>query len=95
MAITTKQLEQIAHLAYLDLDDVARQLKECRAIIEDIEHLQTVDTKHVSPLQHPTSVTQYLRPDNYVIVPNIADLAQSTPAFVDDLYHVPLIMKGS
>ncbi|MCX7091461.1 MAG: aspartyl/glutamyl-tRNA amidotransferase subunit C [Legionellales bacterium] len=95
MAITTKQLEHIAHLAYLDVEDVARQLQECRAIIEDIQHLQTVDTTHVSPLQHPTSVTQYLRPDSRVIVPNIHDLEQTAPEFVDCVYKVPLIMKGS
>jgi aspartyl/glutamyl-tRNA(Asn/Gln) amidotransferase C subunit len=95
MAITTKQLEHIAHLAYLDVENVALQLQKCLAIIKDIEHLQTVDTTHVSPLQHPTSVTQYLRPDSKVIVPKIDDLEQTSPEYADSLYKVPLIMKGS
>lgn len=92
--ISTKQFEHIAHLAYLDYDDVAEQLQKCCAVIENIEHLQSVDTAHISPLQHPTSVTQYLRPDNHVVVPNIQDLAQSAPSFVDNVYRVPLIIKG-
>lgn len=94
MAITTQQLEHIARLAYLDVENVARQLQECRTIIEDIEHLQKVDTTHVSPLQHPTSVTQYLRPDNHVVVPNTDDLSLSASTFIDHFYQVPLIIKG-
>lgn len=94
MAITTKKLEHIARLAYLDIDNLARQLQDCRAIIENIEHLQKVDTSHVSPLHHPTSVTQYLRPDNHVIVPSSDDLARSSSTFIDNFYQVPLIIKG-
>ena len=95
MTITTQQFEQIARLAYLDLDDVANQIDKCRATIENIEHLQTIDTTHVSPMHHPTSVTQYLRPDSNVTSPNIDDLARSAPSFIDNMYTVPLIIKGS
>ena len=94
MAITTKQFEHIARLAYLDLEDVAHQFDKCRAMIKSIEQLQTVDTADVSPLHHPTSVTQYLRPDNHVLKPDIVELAQSSTAFVDGFYSVPLIIKG-
>ena len=82
-------------MAYLDLDDVANQIDKCRATIENIEHLQTIDTTHVSPMHHPTSVTQYLRPDSNVTSPNIDDLARSAPSFIDNMYTVPLIIKGS
>ena len=95
MTITTQQFEHIARLAYLDLDDVANQIDKCRATIENIEHLQTIDTTHVSPMHHPTSVTQYLRPDSNVTSPNIDDLARSAPSFIDNMYTVPLIIKGS
>ena len=95
MTITTEQFERIARLAYLDFDDAAPLLNKCRAVIGDIEHLQTLDTTHVSPMHHPTSVTQYLRPDNHVIKPNIQDLTSSAPEFIDDLYTVPLVIKGS
>lgn len=95
MAITTQQFEHIVRLAYLDLDDVIHLIDQCSVIMANIEQLQTVDTTHVSPLHHPTSVTQYLRPDSHVILPEIDDLAQSAPAFVDNQYTVPLIIKGS
>jgi aspartyl/glutamyl-tRNA(Asn/Gln) amidotransferase C subunit len=95
MAITTQQFEHIVRLAYLDLDDVIHLIDQCRVIMANIEQLQMVDTTHISPLHHPTSVTQYLRPDSHVILPEIDDLAQSAPAFVDNQYTVPLIIKGS
>lgn len=95
MTITTKQFHHIALLAYLDPKDVSSQFNQCTKIIEHIEHLQTVDTSKISPLHHPTSVTQYLRPDNQVIQPKIADLAQCALEFQDDLYTVPLIIKSS
>jgi aspartyl-tRNA(Asn)/glutamyl-tRNA(Gln) amidotransferase subunit C len=95
MAITNQQLEHIVRLVYLDIEDVTHQFDQCRALIETIEHLQTVDTTNISPLHHPTSVTQYLRPDSHVIMPNIADLEKSASAFVDHFYTVPLILKGA
>ena len=94
MTMTTKQFAHIAHLAHLDVEDVAHQFEKCLALIESIEYLKTVDTTHISPLHHPTSVTQYLRPDNQVILPDINDLAQSAAEFVDNFYSVPLIIKG-
>lgn len=94
MAITTEQFEHIARLAYLDLDDVSHQIAACRVTMAQIETLQTVDTAHISPLHHPTSITQFLRPDNHVILPEITDLASCASAFADNLYTVPLIIKG-
>lgn len=94
MAITTKQFEHITRLAYLDQEDVANQFDKCGAMIEGIEQLQTVNVAHISPLHHPTSVTQYLRPDNQVIKPNINELMRHSTTFVDGFYSVPLIIKG-
>ena len=94
MTISIEQFEHIARLAYLDVQDVTDQFERLNMIVQDIEQLQAVNTHKISPLHHPTSMTQYLRPDSDVILPNINDLAQNAPAFVDNLYSVPLIIKG-
>lgn len=94
MAITTEQFAHIVRLAYLDPQDVADQFERCSGIIKDIEQLQSVNTKNISPLHHPTSLTQYLRPDNAVILPDVNDLAINGTTFVDQLFTVPLIIKG-
>lgn len=95
MTIIKKQFEHIANLAYLAPENALEQLESCSAMIHGIETLQTVDTRSITPLHHPTSVTQHLRPDNYVILPNLQDLAQCTPDFEGNFYNVPLIIKGS
>ena len=95
MSITPQQFEYIASLAYLDVEDVKAQYQRCCATMQDIELLQRVDTLHISPMHHPTSVTQYLRPDQHVVLPDIQDLEHSAPDFVDHLYQVPLIIKGA
>lgn len=94
MAITTEQFEHIVQLAYLDPQDIADQFERCSGTIQDIEQLQTVNTSRISPLHHPTSVTQYLRPDSDVILPDVNDLAKNATTFVDNFYTVPLIIKG-
>ncbi|MGV3739963.1 MAG: Asp-tRNA(Asn)/Glu-tRNA(Gln) amidotransferase subunit GatC [Gammaproteobacteria bacterium] len=94
MAITIEQFKHIVQLAYLDPEDVADQLERCSATIKAIEQLQIVDTTRISPLHHPTSITQYLRPDSDVILPDVNDLAKNAPTFIDNFYTVPLIIKG-
>lgn len=95
MTITQKNFKHIVELAYLDFEDVVQQFEKCRATITEIEQLQTVDTSQVSPMHHPSSITQYLRPDNHVMLPKIEDLASTASAFENNLYTVPLILKGS
>lgn len=94
MPLTAKQLENIAMLAYLDPSDVAHQLQKCNAVINSIEGLQSIDTANMTPLYHPTSVTQYVRSDDHIGVPDIHALAQCAPQFEDNLYIVPQVIKG-
>ncbi|MCR9191134.1 MAG: Asp-tRNA(Asn)/Glu-tRNA(Gln) amidotransferase subunit GatC [Gammaproteobacteria bacterium] len=93
MTMTLKQFNQVALLAYLQPQDVAKHLEKCNTVISQIEHLQLIDTSNVSPLNHPTSVTQYLRPDDQIGTPEVQDLAKSAPVFEDNLFIVPQIIK--
>ena len=95
MTISIEQFEHIVRLSYLNLQDVALHFERLAVIIKDIEQLQAVNTTQISPLHHPTSLTQYLRSDAEVMLPNSHDLSQNAPAFIDNLYSVPLIIKGS
>ncbi|PJD94312.1 MAG: Asp-tRNA(Asn)/Glu-tRNA(Gln) amidotransferase GatCAB subunit C [Legionella sp.] len=94
MAMTAEQLAHTAKLAYLEPSDVMHHLEKCNAVLSSIEKLQSIDTSTILPLNHPTSVTQYLRNDDHIGAPDIRALAQCAPQFQDDLYIVPQVVKG-
>ncbi len=94
MTLTAKQLESIAMLAYLDPSDVAHELQKCNDVISSIEALQSIDTANITPLNHPTSVTQYMRSDDHIGIPDVHALSQCAPQFEEDLYIVPQVIKG-
>lgn len=93
MSITADDLEHLAHLSYLNAASVADQLGKCNAIIKQIERLQKINTSDVSPLNHPTSVTQFLRIDEANPLSNLHALAENAPLFDNDMYIVPLVIK--
>ncbi|MFV0454226.1 MAG: Asp-tRNA(Asn)/Glu-tRNA(Gln) amidotransferase subunit GatC [Pseudomonas sp.] len=95
MALERPEVEKIAHLARLDLneDDLPRTTETLNNILGLIDRMQAVDTNGVEPLAHPLETTQRLRSDE-VTEANQRDTYQAiAPAVEDGLYLVPRVIE--
>lgn len=94
MAIDSKKIEQIAHLARLEIDaaDVPLYVSNLNNILELVEQMQSVDTKGVLPMAHPVHASQRLRADE-VTEKNQRELfLQQAPVTEEGLFLVPKVL---
>lgn len=96
MPTTQDELKKIATLAYLDLvtdADAAAQLAEdINSIMDYVEQLRQVDTRHITPLRNPLELHQRLRKDEFSENNCVEALKKIAPMVIDDLYLVPKVI---
>ncbi len=95
MSLTPQQLQQVAHLARLQLDDAELPSfqEQLNNILMMVNRLQSVDTKGLDPMAHPLDLIQPLRNDA-VSETNQRDLLLSiAPATAEGLYLVPRVIE--
>jgi aspartyl-tRNA(Asn)/glutamyl-tRNA(Gln) amidotransferase subunit C len=65
MALNRSDVEKIAHLARLGLNDadIPRTTDALNNILGLVDQMQAVDTSGIEPLAHPLEASQRLRPD--------------------------------
>ena len=96
MALERSDVEKIAHLARLGLneDDIPRTTEILNDILGLIDQMQAVDTRGVEPLAHPLEASQRLRPDT-VSESDRRDAYQTiAPAVEEGLYLVPKVIES-
>ena len=94
MALERSDVEKIAHLARLGLNDgdIPRTTETLNNILGLIDAMQAVDTDGIEPLAHPLEATQRLRADK-VTEENHRDAYQAiAPAVENGLYLVPKVI---
>ena len=95
MKLTRQNVEQIAHLARLEigpeeLDGVVEKLSR---IVQFVDQLKLADTSAVLPMAHPMDMSQRLRVDE-ITEADHRDLYQQNGAAVEDgLYLVPRVLE--
>lgn len=95
MALERSDVEKIAHLARLGLDEaeIPRTTETLNNILGLIDRMQAVDTDGIAPLAHPLEATQRLRAD-VVSETNQRDAYQAiAPAVENGLYLVPKVIE--
>ena len=95
MALDRSDVEKIAHLARLGLNDadIPRTTEALNSILGLIDQMQAVDTTGIEPLAHPLEASQRLRAD-VVTESNHRDAYQSiAPAVENGLYLVPKVIE--
>ena len=95
MAIDSKVVAQVAHLARLKVDeaDSAALSDRLNDILAMVDQLQQADVTDVAPMAHPLDVTQPLREDE-VSEPNVRDKALDiAPAAEDGCFLVPRVIE--
>ncbi|AVB16371.1 MULTISPECIES: Asp-tRNA(Asn)/Glu-tRNA(Gln) amidotransferase subunit GatC [Pseudomonas] len=95
MALERSDVEKIAHLARLGLNDadIPRTTEALNSILGLVDQMQAVDTTGIEPLAHPLEASQRLREDA-VTERNRRDTYQAiAPAVQDGLYLVPKVIE--
>ncbi len=95
MSIERQEVEQLARLARLSLDEstVARTTASLGDVLKLIDQLQAIDTRGVAPMAHPLDAVQRLRAD-VVTEPNQREaLLALAPAAEDGLFLVPKVIE--
>ncbi|MBA2710413.1 MAG: Asp-tRNA(Asn)/Glu-tRNA(Gln) amidotransferase subunit GatC [Tatlockia sp.] len=95
MSLNEKDLEKIAHLAYLDFKSDSHQfVDDLNSIMNFVEQLREIDTKDIAPLFHPLDLVQRLRPDEITEKDCSTKLAEIAPAFEEGCYLVPKVIDS-
>jgi aspartyl-tRNA(Asn)/glutamyl-tRNA(Gln) amidotransferase subunit C len=96
MSLTPTQIQNIAHLARLEMrsEDIPALADSLGRILDLVGELERADTSGVEPMAHPlTGQVQRLRPDE-VTAPNARDEYQrNAPQVADGLYLVPRVIE--
>lgn len=95
MSLTKQQVQHIATLARLKLedsefDDVVAKLS---AIVDFVDQLQAADTADVAPMAHPLNMSQRLRADEVTEVNQREAVQANAPATSDGYYLVPKVIE--
>lgn len=95
MSLDKTDVEKIAHLARLDIDDEAipDYARDLTNIFKLVEQLGQVDTSDILPMAHPLDSHQRLRPD-MVKETDQRELFQSIAPKTDSgVYLVPQVIE--
>ena len=96
MSVTKKDIQYVAHLAMLQLeDDEAEGLKEdMNEILGYIETLNEVDTTDVEPLEHVNEITaSTFRADKAEDPVPHEDALKNAPDADSDYFRVPRVIE--
>ena len=95
MALTKSEVDKIAHLARLQINDT--EAEEVASGVTDIlaliDKMQSVNTDDVAPLAHPFDAMQKLRPDVVTETDRREELQKLAPLSQDGLYLVPKVIE--
>ncbi len=93
--ITKEQVEYVAHLARLNLDEEEKMslTKDMEAIITFANQLNTLDIESVSPTAHVIPIQNVFRKDDVKPSMDRDELLQNAPSEVNGCFSVPRIVN--
>jgi aspartyl-tRNA(Asn)/glutamyl-tRNA(Gln) amidotransferase subunit C len=95
MSLTKKDVENIAHLARLAIDDadIPNYANNLSSILELVEQMNAIDTTDVEPMAHPLDAVQRLRKDEVTEQNQREHFQQVAPMTEAGLYLVPKVIE--
>ena len=95
MALTLNDVEKIARLSRLYLDDgeKAQTLQELNDIFAMVEKMQSVNTDGIEPIAHPHEAALRLREDKITETDRAAEYQSVAPEVRNRLYIVPQVIE--
>lgn len=93
--IDNAELEQIAYLAKLTIDDDAQNetIKDLNAILDLAAQFNEIDTDDTMPMAHPLHMTQRLRADKVTEQDQSAPFQAIAPKVGKKHYLVPTVIE--
>jgi len=95
MLLTREQVEHVAMLARLELDqqEVERSMHELNEILAHFERLKELDTEGVAPTSHVIPLTNVFREDE--VTPSLPreKVLMNAPEAVDGSFQVPRVVE--
>jgi aspartyl-tRNA(Asn)/glutamyl-tRNA(Gln) amidotransferase subunit C len=95
MSIGPEDINKIAHLARLHIDDdkVEKISQDITNILSLVDQLQSADTDNIAPMAHPMDAVQVLRPDVVSETNKREKLQKVAPNTEDGLFLVPKVIE--
>lgn len=95
MAISREDIEKVAYLARLQLDEAQTGAleKDLTNILNLVDQLQAADTDSVQPMAHPLDAVQRLRADTITENDQREAFQAIAPATENGLYLVPRVIE--
>jgi len=96
MALTPEQIESIAHLARLKLNEteIPAYRRSLSSILEFVGELNAAATQDVAPMAHPLpGLTQRMRPDEVAETDRRELYQANAPQVEAGLYLVPKVIE--
>ncbi|MBD3610507.1 MAG: Asp-tRNA(Asn)/Glu-tRNA(Gln) amidotransferase subunit GatC [Gammaproteobacteria bacterium] len=95
MSLEKSDVEKIAHLARIAIDDdkVPEYAKNLSGILDLVEQMSAVDTESVEPMAHPLDMAQRLREDDVTEVDQRDKFQQISPKVENGLFLVPKVIE--
>ena len=95
MTISRKDIEKVAELARIRVDDeqVSALEKDLGNILDLVDQLGAADTDSVEPMAHPLDAVQRLRADEVTETNQRAHFQAVAPATDSGFYLVPAVIE--
>jgi aspartyl-tRNA(Asn)/glutamyl-tRNA(Gln) amidotransferase subunit C len=95
MSLSREDVEKIAHLARLAIDesDIPRYAKDLSNILDLVEQMNAVDTTGIEPMAHPFDASQRLRDDTVTETNERERFQAVAPQVENGLYLVPKVIE--
>lgn len=95
MALSSKQVDHIAHLARLRVEpgSAERYAEQLSRILELVAQMDTVDTTAIEPMAHPRDGALRMREDAVTETNRREELQAVAPATENGLYLVPRVIE--
>lgn len=95
MALTRKEVENIAYLARLEIteEEIPGFVGTLSRIIDFVDQLEAAPTDHVEPMAHPLRMTQPLRADEVTESDQRDRYQVNAPSTEAGLYLVPRVIE--
>lgn len=95
MALNRSDVEKIAHLARLQLNEqeIPQYTENLSSILDLVSQMQAVDTSDVAPMANALDATQRLRKDDVTEQNDRDNLQTVAPAVENGLFQVPKVIE--
>ena len=95
MSITSEEIDKVAVLSRLKIDDQAREKRTSSIsdILAMVDQMQEVNTDDITPMAHPLDATQRLRADEVTETNKREKLQENAPQIENGLFLVPKVIE--